>query len=252
MPATLAGLNILVTRPEHQASHLCQLLEAQGAQTLAFPLIKIKPLANVPPPAKSHYDVIIFVSNNAVQLGIPLIKPLMAKAKIATVGRGTASLLEQQGFPVDILPDENFDSEGLLAQPSLQQVNDQSILIVRGEGGRPLLGDMLVQRGANVEYLAAYQRGLPDINRPNVLHDALKSNSLNIILISSGEALQNLLSLTEKTQLDTLLNIQLAVTHPRQAEKAKALGFTKEPIISQQPGDESLVDALLQWHGQKN
>jgi len=246
MSGTLAGLNILVTRPEHQASTLCQLLEAQGAHALAFPLIKIKPLANVPAPAKSHYDVIIFVSNNAVQLGIPLIKPLMANAKIATVGKATARLLEQQGYSVDILPSENFDSEGLLAQPLLQQVNDQSILIVRGEGGRPLLAETLQQRGASVEYLAAYQRSLPQIDEQNVLRDALQNQLLDIILISSGEALQNLLTLVNEDQRAQLLNTQLAVSHPRQAEKAKALGFVKPAIVSKEPGDQALIDALIQ------
>lgn len=250
MPGTLAGLNILVTRPEHQASTLCQLLEKQGANAIRCPLIDIKPLADVPAPAKSHYDVIIFVSNNAVQLGIPLIKPLLSNTCIATVGKGTARLLEQQGYKVNILPDEQFDSEGLLAHAALQDVHDKSILIVRGEGGRPLLGDTLEQRGAQVEYLAAYQRVLPGKPKQNVLQDALQSNKLDIILISSGEALQNLLLLTGTQQLDTLLNIQLAVTHPRQAEQAKQQGFIKTPVISQQPGDQALVDALIQWQDQ--
>jgi uroporphyrinogen-III synthase len=156
-------------------------------------------------------------------------------------------VLQQQGYPVDILPEEQFDSEGLLAHPALQNVNGLSVLIVRGEGGRPLLGETLQQRGAQVDYLAAYQRCLPEVDQHNLLFEALQNNRLDIILISSGEALQNLLSLTGKAQLDKLLDIQLAVTHPRQAEKAKALGFKKTPIISQQPGDQSLIDALIQW-----
>ncbi|MGD8811787.1 MAG: uroporphyrinogen-III synthase [Thioalkalispiraceae bacterium] len=247
MPAALAGLNILVTRPEHQAQALCQLLEQHGAQPLLFPLIDIRPLSQPDRPERDHYDVVIFVSNNAVLLGIPLIKPLLTSAKIATVGEGTARVLQQQGYPVDILPEEQFDSEGLLAHPALQNVNGLSVLIVRGEGGRPLLGETLQQRGAQVDYLAAYQRCLPEVDQHNLLFEALQNNRLDIILISSGEALQNLLSLTGKAQLDKLLDIQLAVTHPRQAEKAKALGFKKTPIISQQPGDQSLIDALIQW-----
>ena len=83
-----------------------------------------------------------------------------------------------------------------------------------------------------------------------MLRDALQNHTLDIILISSGEALENLLSLTGKAETATLLDIQLAVTHPRQAEKAKALGFTRTPIISQQPGDTYLVDALLEWRNQ--
>lgn len=246
MPGNLNGLHILVTRPEHQANHLCQLLENQGAIALAFPLIDIAPIATPVPVSRDHYDIVIFVSNNAVILGIPLIRSLLSNAAIATVGKGTARVLEEQGYPASILPTQQFDSEGLLAQPQLQDVENKSILIVRGEGGRPLLGDVLQQRGANVEYLAAYQRALPTPGTDNVLQRALKEHKLDIILISSGEALDNLVTLTDASQREALLDIQLAVTHPRQAEKADRLGFIKPAIISTEPGDEALVKALIE------
>ncbi|MEJ2140892.1 MAG: uroporphyrinogen-III synthase [Gammaproteobacteria bacterium] len=245
MSGTLNGLHILITRPEHQAQHLCQLLQDQGATVLAFPLINIEPLEDPQRPAQSQYDIIIFVSNNAVTLGIPLIKPLLKNARIATVGKGTARLLEQLEYPADIVPGERFDSEGLLSHPQLQNVTGKSVLIVRGEGGRPLLGDELQKRGANVEYLAAYRRNLPRPGPDNVLQHALKELKLDIILISSGEALDNLLALTSETLMDTLLDTQLAVTHPRQAEKAIKLGFTKPAIISDEPGDEAVLQALI-------
>lgn len=246
MSGKLSGLNLLVTRPEHQAQQLCQLLEDQGATVLRLPLIVIEPVENPELPGQSRYDIIIFVSNNSVLLGIPLIKSLLSSAKIATVGKGTARLLAEQGFPADILPSSQFDSEGLLAHPQLQNVNGKSVLIVRGQGGRPLLGDELQKRGATVDYLAAYQRNLPRLSSGNVLQQALKDHKLDIILISSGEALDNLVTLTEKPQLETLLDTQLAVTHPRQAEKAAALGFTKPAIISEEPGDKALIKALIE------
>ena len=246
MSGKLSGLHILVTRPEHQAQKLCQLLEDQGAIALRFPLITIKPLTNPAPPKLSQYDIIIFVSNNAVLLGIPLIKPFPGSAKIATVGKGTARLLKEKGYPADILPSDQFDSEGLLAHPQLQNVEGQSVLIVRGEGGRPLLADVLQQRGAKVEYLAAYQRSLPELETGNVLQHALINHKLDIILVSSVEALDNLLTLTNEEQRGTVLNTQLAVTHPRQAEKASELGFKKPAIISNEPGDKALVQALIE------
>ena len=78
-----------------------------------------------------------------------------------------------------------------------------------------------------------------------MLQRALKDHKLDIILISSVEALDNLLALTNDEQQNTILNTQLAVTHPRQAEKANGLGFKKPAIISNEPGDEALVKALI-------
>lgn len=247
MPGNLNGLQILVTRPEHQGQQLCQLLQAQGATALLFPLIDIKAIEQPPLPAGDHYDIIIFVSNNAVTLGIPFVKHLLDNTAIATVGKGTARLLEQQGYPASIIPADQFDSEGLLSHPRLQDVNGKSVLIIRGEGGRPLLADELQKRGANVDYLAAYQRRLPLLSKGNVLQRALHDNKLDIILISSSEALDNLLALTEKAQHELLLNTQLAVTHPRQAAKATKLGFKKPAIISKEPGDEALLRALIEF-----
>lgn len=245
MTGKLNGLTILVTRPEQQAQHLCHLLLDQGATILEFPLIQITPLENPQQPAQSRYDIIIFVSNNAVKLGLPLLTSFLDQAKIATVGKGTARLLEQHNLAADIMPAEQFDSEGLLAHPQLSNVKGLSVLIVRGEGGRPLLGDELVKRGARVDYLAAYQRRLPSPGADNVLQRALGEHKLDIILISSSEALDNLVALTDEAQRDTLFNTQLAVTHQRQADKAVRLGFTKPAIISDEPGDEALLEALI-------
>jgi hypothetical protein len=39
----LTGIGVLVTRPEHQASHLCQLIEAEGGAAVRYPALVIKP-----------------------------------------------------------------------------------------------------------------------------------------------------------------------------------------------------------------
>ena len=33
----LTGIGVLVTRPEHQAHHLCQLIEAEGGAAVRYP-----------------------------------------------------------------------------------------------------------------------------------------------------------------------------------------------------------------------
>ena len=39
----LTGIGVLVTRPEHQANHLCQLIEAEGGAAVRYPALVIKP-----------------------------------------------------------------------------------------------------------------------------------------------------------------------------------------------------------------
>jgi uroporphyrinogen-III synthase len=56
-----------------------------------------------------------------------------------------------------------FDSESVLALPAFQApaVAGRRVLILRGDGGRDLLGDTLRARGAEVEYLTCYHRNGP-------------------------------------------------------------------------------------------
>ena len=39
----LTGIGVLVTRPEHQANHLCQLIESEGGAAIRYPALVIKP-----------------------------------------------------------------------------------------------------------------------------------------------------------------------------------------------------------------
>ncbi len=53
---------------------------------------------------------------------------------------------------------EVSDSEHLLRLPALQNVEQQQVLILRGNGGRELIKDALVRRGAKVHYSETYKR----------------------------------------------------------------------------------------------
>ena len=127
MNARLEGVNVVVTRPAHQAEALCQLLEAQGAGTVRFPVMEI-----VEPQDKNtllgiidrlaDFDLAIFISPNAVNCAIPLIKSRTGFPQhllVAAVGRGSARALEKAGRPADIFPQQFFNSEALLALPEL-------------------------------------------------------------------------------------------------------------------------------------
>ena len=74
------------------------------------------------------------------------------RAAFAAVGESTAAALSQAGAAAVLWPVDGASSEALLALPELDEtaVVGATILIVRGEGGRQLLGDTLSKRGARV------------------------------------------------------------------------------------------------------
>ncbi|HKC30457.1 MAG TPA: uroporphyrinogen-III synthase, partial [Burkholderiales bacterium] len=144
---TLEGRGILITRPRGQAQGLAKLIEAAGGRAILFPAIEIQ---DVPLRKLAEFDLAIFVSPTAVKRALAAMK-WPQRAKAAALGRGTQRELERHGIKGIIAPDSGADSEALLAVPELQRVAGRRIVILRGEGGRSLLGDTLAARGAHVE-----------------------------------------------------------------------------------------------------
>ena len=84
------------------------------------------------------------------------------RPRVATVGKGAKLALAARGFDGVIAPQSGFDSESvprLAGFSSLRPQAGRRILILRGDGGRDLLGEtLLTARGARVEYLTCYRR----------------------------------------------------------------------------------------------
>lgn len=65
----LTDLTVLVTRPAAQCALLCEEIVRQGGNAIAFPAVQIEPLAVQTTVASIDYDLIVFVSVNAVEHG---------------------------------------------------------------------------------------------------------------------------------------------------------------------------------------
>ena len=250
----LTGVTVVVTRPVHQSETLCQLIESSGGFPLRFPTLEIgepgdpaallKILENI-----DRFDIAIFISPNAVEWGLKFVRQtgaLPVHLKVAAVGKGTAKKLAANGIAVDIFPAQQFNSEALLALDPLQQVADQRILIFRGEGGRELLADTLRARGASVEYAECYQRLLPD-NDSAELSGPLAQGKVNIITVTSNEALQNLYDMIGSDYRQYLLKLPLIVVSDRGQQLALELGFKGSVIVAANASDQSLLDAIIEW-----
>ena len=65
----LTGLTVLVTRPAAQCAVLCAEIERQGGSAIAFPAVEIEPVAVQAAVSSADYDLVVFVSVNAVEHG---------------------------------------------------------------------------------------------------------------------------------------------------------------------------------------
>ena len=55
--------------------------------------------------------------------------------KIAAIGEGSGHALKAAALPLDLYPQGEWNSEGLLALPEFENVNAQKIAIFCGKGG---------------------------------------------------------------------------------------------------------------------
>jgi len=242
----LGGQGVLVTRPAAQAAGLCRLIEAAGGRAIRFPAVEILPPADAARARRrlsERWDLWVFVSRNAVEMALPLMPEgrLPAEPELAAVGAATAQALAAAGRPADLVPEGRFDSESLLALLALSDLRGRRVLIVRGEAGRPVLGDTLTNRGAEVAYAEVYRRSLPKTDAASLLDRWERDVSL--VVATSGEVLDNLLTLMGAAGRARLYATRLVVVSERTAERARKLGFSRV-TVADHASDQALLAAL--------
>jgi len=247
----LSGVHVLVTRPEHQAENLSRLIEKQGGVAVRFPTLGIVARDDAGDEIKNtlenpdNFQWIIFISANAVNFALKANGGKIARTKsvrFAAVGQSTAQAMKTAGLTVDLMPENSYNSEALLAMPQLQQVDEQNFLIVRGEGGREQLATTLRSRGAEVNYLEVYKRIIPRIDSSSVVK-LLAQHRLDVITVTSAEALQNLsLMLGENNKLLSL--IPLVVVSDRIRRIAADMGFNRI-TVTDSPIDTAILETVI-------
>ncbi|PQJ96291.1 uroporphyrinogen-III synthase [Chromatium okenii] len=246
-PCDLSGRGVLVTRPAAQAEPLCQLITAAGGRAIRFPTIAIAPVATPQTAAllAETWDVLYFVSPNAVEQALAQVPDgRWAQVKhVAAVGRGTARVLTAAGRAPDLVPNDRYESEALLAMPELADMRGQRVLIVRGEGGRALFADTLTARGATVHFAEVYRRVQPDVDSAPLL--ARWADDVAVVMATSDEVLLNLAAMLGAAGKAQLLRTPLVVIAERTALTAQKLGF-KVVKVAARAEDAAIVQAVCE------
>lgn len=246
MKEVLRGRRIVVTRPEHQVHALKALIEHAGGQALVLPLLRIEMIhtARWPEAQTTPFDWIIFTSVNAVESAFASshAAKLRTAKHYAAIGRATADALAAQGIAVACLPTTGFNSEALLSEMPFRTIGGQSVLLVKGEGGRTVLADTLRERGAMLSVFEIYRRLPPDAVHVAQWREWL-TQGVDAITLTSGEACEHLLAMTPPSLNPCLFAVPLAVVSARLAAQARATGFAQIAVAAQ-PGDAALIEAL--------
>jgi len=237
--ALTSALRVLVTRPRAQAAEWVTRLREAGLDAVGLPLIEI---AQAPEPAAlgaawsalARHRLVVFVSPNAAQSFFAAAPPgahWPPGVRAASPGPGTSAALIALGLPESMIvapraDAAQFDSEALWSQLDAHDWRGASVLVVRGTGGRDWLAARLLERGARVTHLAAYERRTPQLDavERERLEAALARPADHVWLLSSSESIDRLEALVGRGASAWPAAHAIA-THPRIAERARRLGF---------------------------
>ncbi len=228
-------MRLIVTRPAAQAAAWVGELRALGCDAVALPLIEIAPLADTAPlqaawHALGSAALVMFVSANAVAqffAARPAGAAWPASLRGASTGPGTSAALRAAGVTAIAEPPAEaarFDSEALWATLVQEDWAGRRVLVVRGEEGRDWFAETLRERGATVDFVAAYARRAPrlDAQGATLLARALAEPQAHGWLFSSSEAVGHLRALAPQAGWQAS---RALASHPRIARSARELGF---------------------------
>ena len=244
----------LVLRPEHKIHRSQEAFAQAGIDAVGVALQTVLPKDNIQEIVNqhdfTHTDVIIFTSQMAAQLALPFIGDLSNHTYIYAVGKSTFQTLAQwtEHYPfwcnshqMIVPPATQQTSEGILQLPTLQQLTGKRALIIKGEGGRSTLSDIMTERGAQVSSCMVYERSA--LSTP-IATQAWELADIHGAVATSNEQLQLAYDVYPHSWL---CELKWLVVSPRIAQCAQALGVPNHNItVTQGADDAALIQRIQQ------
>lgn len=255
----LAEKTVLVTRSVGQSSQFSDLLQQAGANVIEMPALVIGPPSSWQPLDQaianiSNFDWLILTSTNGIDYWFERLlnqgKDIrdLAHLKIAVVGKKTAESLKQRALKADFIP-PNFVADSLI-ENFPQPLAGLNILFPTVEsGGRDVLVQDFMAKGATVTKVAAYETCCPNEIAPAAL-EAIQKQMVDIITFASSKTVQHFFHLLEtaipQTVQSQLKNTCIASIGPQTSITCHQL-LGRVDVEAKEYTLEGLTQAIVQW-----
>jgi uroporphyrinogen-III synthase len=252
--APLAGLTVLVTRPQAQAQALCRALADAGATVRHLPGVAIAPIGDTEH-ARRHleelarYDAVVFLSANAVQGALAIdakLRGRLAQVRVYAVGAASVDALAIAG--IEATAPAEPTSEGILALPvfAREAIAGRRVGIVSGGRGRDVLAEQLRARGAHVSQVFVYRRERPSFTATEI-NARIGAAAPDVLVATSAETLENLAAMLHAAGRSTLFDAALVVVSERLVTHARAHGFRGDIRVAPAAYDSEVHATLTAW-----
>ena len=241
----LDGRTLVITRPAGTAGALARRVRARGGTPVLLPGLSLRAVDDAATRAALREaldaELMLFASPAAVRFAAALL-PLETRAAVLAVGQGTARALHRHGLAA-MAPAQRQDSEGLLALPVLQSLHGRRVALVGAPGGRGLLREQLVARGACLHEVHVYRRVAARLG-PRHVEAVQRLPDDTRVLLSSAEALQNLQAALPAAAWQRLCATLAVASSERLARVARAAGFSRVRVAVSARTDDLLAAAV--------
>lgn len=246
----LFGKKVVVTRTRSQASELSKQLTDLGAEVLEIPTIKIEHPDDkqefVEGVGQVHtYDWLVFSSPNGVERFFEAFFSVYDDARsiggvrIAAVGPGTAKKINEYRLAVDLIP-ETFVAEGLVkAFADNENIENQTVLWVRGAEARDTINMGLSALGAIVDQCVAYKT-VPEFDDPNGAKERFAKEGADAVTFVSSSAAKHFFALNMPFPEDC----KVASIGPVTSATLEVIG-KKPHVEAKEHNIEGLVQAVV-------
>lgn len=230
----LSGKRIVITRRREQSGGLREALAALGAEVVEIPTIEIRNPASWEQIDQAirrlaDFDYVLLTSVNGVHNFLARLKACgcevddLTGLQVGAIGPVTAAELSRAGVSVDFIPKE-YRAEGLLESLSKHDLRGKAFLIPRAKVARDLVPRVLLERGARVEVVEAYETVLPAFAPGEI--DRLLTPQPQVITFTSSSTASNLATLLGEGKLrEALAGIALASIGPVTSDTIRKLGL---------------------------
>ncbi len=251
----LTGRRIAVTRPAGSASDWRARLEAQGAEVVELPLIKVTKEVDLNVLAEvfqeiGGYEWVVFTSANGVKYFFEeLIRVFedirsLGVVRIAAVGEATAAALRDLHLRVDLQPKKATGEELAKELIAREAMDSAKILVVTGNRNREVVVEMLNEARAIVDQLPVYRTEETDLASNPVAGD-FRAKGADAILFASPSAAQSFFDQAAALKLAPKARKPLAGSiGPTTTAAMKQLGLPVD-FEAAEPNLDALVAALL-------
>lgn len=189
-----------------------------------------------------NYTDVVFVSRNAVKIGMDMIDQqggLPSSIQVMSVGAETAKQLYSYGIDA-LFPEKGSGAEALLNTSPMKNLQGRKILIVRGEIGLDWPAQKMIERGAEVEEVKCFTQRVPNDCGERLREVFNQGAEVKGIFAHSSQSLHNMVAVAESA-MGSLLETNLVAGSENIKNTAIKLGWKGGVHVAESPSNKHMM-----------